>query len=170
MQLSFTMQEQKTFVWCWAAVGASCALFYDPLSIWTQCKLVEASIMAGPGSCCQKPVPLTCLVFGYLQNPQGKGAFILTGIANGYRSGALSFSNLKAQLDAGLLVAFRVSRSVMNKEIAHFVVVSGYDIVDGQEYITVNDPFFNTSFMSYQRFQDAYKLLFKVSHSFLTKK
>jgi hypothetical protein len=41
-RLDFTMQHQQQTNWCWAAVSTSVALFYDPVSTWTQCAVASA--------------------------------------------------------------------------------------------------------------------------------
>jgi len=43
--LDFEIQQQERTKWCWAAVAASVARYYDPLSTFTQCSI------PAPNSC-----------------------------------------------------------------------------------------------------------------------
>ncbi len=91
-------QVQQTPVWCWAAVGAACAIFMDKKSGWTQCKMAGESIVPSPGNCCIYPMPNgnKCVQTWYLLNQnQNMGAFYTAGIANGFIQGAAGFDIIK---------------------------------------------------------------------------
>ncbi|MBT5495669.1 MAG: hypothetical protein HOK54_08005 [Alphaproteobacteria bacterium] len=47
----FDWQRQDQTHWCWAAMTAAVSLYYDPSSIWTQCRL--ANVVEGRKDCCE---------------------------------------------------------------------------------------------------------------------
>ena len=47
----FDWQRQEQTHWCWAAMTAAVSLYYDPSSIWTQCRLANA--VEGRKDCCE---------------------------------------------------------------------------------------------------------------------
>src|SRR5262249_57800263 len=56
--LCFTMQHQEQTQWCWSATATSVALYYNSLSTWTQCSLVNAEL--GRTDCCSAPSSNDC--------------------------------------------------------------------------------------------------------------
>ncbi len=163
--LPFTIQTQMEEVWCWAAVGASCALFYNPNSGWTQCKVVNQTAPAKSGDCCSgTDRPSDCVVTGFLDNINHIGSLDTTHIANGFEHGAIPFKKLMEEIDAGRIVPYRVNIN----GLFHFVAISSYQKSTASEIVTVNDPFFGNSDMEYSVFSSDYKHGGFVTHTFFT--
>jgi hypothetical protein len=176
--LNFTMQPQQQFAWCWAAVGTSCAHFYDPDSTWTQCKLASASIEPSPGNCCDDPESLDCDKPWYLITPNNQGSFVTTHIPSSFVTGALPVDKLMTEIDQGRLVAFKLEitlehaldfnidgQEIKIPKFGHFVVIAGYEASmaspnDQNVMVYVHDPFSldkGYSTMTYEVFQTNYK-------------
>ena len=163
--LPFTMQQQLEEVWCWAAVGASCALFYEPGSGWTQCKVVNQTEPPKSGDCCSgTDRPSDCVVTGLLDNKNHIGSLDTTKIANGFVQGASPFDKLMSEIDAGRIVPYRMNI----KGLFHFVTISAYQKSAASEMVTVCDPFFGNSDMEYSVFVSDYKHGGLVTHTFFT--
>ncbi|MCC6460037.1 MAG: C39 family peptidase [Saprospiraceae bacterium] len=168
--LAFTMQEQQEMAWCWAAVGTSTALFFDPSSAWTQCKIVTASLDLPADSCCKQPGGLKCNKTYFLEDPtKTEGSFIEANIANDFQAGAVSFERLMTEINQKRPVAFRMELEMMGEKMYHFVVVIGYESLSDQQMVTINDPFFGSSVMPYGEFTQKYQGNGSVTHSFFTK-
>ncbi|QJW90116.1 hypothetical protein HNV11_12380 [Spirosoma taeanense] len=174
--LDFTMETQLGHALCWAAVGTSCALFYDSNSSWTQCTLASASITPAPGDCCSDPENSPCDIPWFLQNKQDIGSFVTAGIADNFHKDFISFTQLMEQLDQGRLVAYLLELDIDGEiadmdKFSHFVVIAGYESTTTEQNVTVYDPYFGTSEMPYKEFVTNYKchggsvLGHKVTHS-----
>jgi len=162
VSLDFTMQQQLGHAMCWAAVGTSCALFYDSDSKWTQCKLASQSIGPDTGDCCANPEDSPCDIVWYLQNDENLGSFVTAGIARGYKKGFLPYKKLVGELDAGRIIAFLlrmdIDGTINNRnEFSHFVAIAGYEWTDSEENVTIYDSFFGKSEMPYKEFVTNYK-------------
>lgn len=162
----FTLQQQEEDVWCWAAVGVSCALFYNPNSDWTQCKMVNLTSPPKLGACCNgSDRPSDCVVQGPLDNKKHVGSLDTANIANGFVENAIPFDQLKAEIDAGRVVPFMVSID----GYTHFVVVAAYKQTAEVNEVTVNDPLLGDSTMEYAVFAKHYKINGFVKYTYFTK-
>lgn len=167
--LQFTIQQQLLPTWCWSAVGTSIALFYNPNSGWTQCKMATEALLPAPGNCCNKPLPSPCNTTWFLQNADGtKGSLIKAEIANGFVAGAIPYDKLRTELDAGRIVAYRLQLEVEGQKMFHFVAAAGYDNSGDTPMVSIFDSFFGNSVMPYDEFIQHYKYQGFVTHSFFT--
>jgi len=165
--LDITTVVQEGLFWCWSAVGCMCALYYDPSSGWTQCKLASQSIEPSPGNCCNKKIPDACNTTWYLYNNNNQGSLITTGIANGYQTGAITYDEVIVQIDKGFPIAYRLNEKPFG---SHFVILSGYDNSKGKLLVQINDSAGGiTSLIPYQEFINNYQGDAVVSHTFFTK-
>ena len=160
--LDFSMETQLGDAMCWAAVGSSCALFYDPTSGWNQCKLASASIIPSPGDCSKDPEHSACDIPWYLQNKENIGSFVTAGIDNNFKKGHISFQQLMNELDQGRVVAYLLEIDIDGKidnmsHFTHFLVIAGYDSTGTEQNVTIYDPFFGKSDMPYNEFVANYK-------------
>ncbi len=176
--LDFTMQPQEQFAWCWAAVGTSCALFYDPNSGWTQCKVASKSIVPAPGNCCGANASgFKCNLPWPLLNKDNQGSFVTTHIPSRFVEGAIPVQTLIEEINKGQLLAYRLEIK-LDHEIDiipgpeeklipgfwHFVVIAGYQfsgpVNDQNVTVYVHDPFSlekGYSTMTYEVFQKNYQ-------------
>jgi len=181
-KLDFEIQQQQQFFWCWDAVGTSCALYYAPLSGWTQCQVASTTFAPSEvptGKCCGDHNNCVFNKIWSLDNPRKQGSFRTTNIANGYEEGAISFEKLMSELDQGRPVAYlltirldspvTVGIKVLDS-FRHFVVVAEYEHNGEDQMVTVHDPHYGTSEMSYEVFTDNYKAEAggSVNYSFFT--
>ena len=63
-RLDFDMQDQEQSKWCWAAVGASVALYYEPQASWTQCRVANEQLERN--DCCGNGAAGACNQYGFL--------------------------------------------------------------------------------------------------------
>ena len=167
--IGFKMQQQQQFFWCWGAVGTSCALYYNPSSGWTQCKVVGGTLAPSNSldeKCCGNLENCTFNRVGFLDNPSKQGSFRTTNIANGYEKGAIPFEKLMSELDQGRPVAYLLTiklkkpitvDNTVKESFGHFVVVAEYVLNGEDQMVTVYDPYYGKSEMSYQVFTENYK-------------
>ncbi len=158
-RLNFAMQQQQQTNWCWAAVATSTALFYDPSSSWTQCTLVNAEL--GQTTCCTNGGSAACNKTHYLDK-----ALTRVGHFGAFSSGAMSFADLRNQIDAGRPLGVRIDWGPPD-HAGHFMVIDGY-LNDATRHVAIDDPFFGASDMSYTAFSGSYQSSGTWSHSYTT--
>lgn len=172
MILPFTVQPQEEALWCWAAVGTSCALYYNPACGWTQCKMATQCLHPKPtGNCCTGgglvQRPKGCKKKWYLVDSSRQlGSLVKAKIGNCFVSGEISYDDLKKEIDAKRLVPFMLKAAFLT----HFVTVRGYDEQGTQEYVVSEDsidPKFSTT-MLYSDFCNKYRHIAKVKYTFFT--
>lgn len=166
--LKVIVQHQKEMTWCWAAVGSVCALYYYPDSGWTQCKLASSTITPSPGNCCASEVPAACNRTYYLNNKQHTGSLVTAGIDDGFQEGAITQDVLIGRLDKEEPVAYRLA--MYSGTLFHFVIISGYQVINDKTIFTVDDSFFGSAEIIYDEFVKNYKNDGKVTHTFFTAK
>jgi len=94
----------------------------------TQCH--QANEEFSRTDCCDTPTPMGCINGGWPEfDKYGYNATV---------GGALSWTDLKAQIDANETpYAFSWH---WNGGGGHMMVVTGYKVIAGQNYVTINDP------------------------------
>lgn len=114
--LTFSMETQQASQWCWAAVAASVARFYDPASPWTQCVLANHEL--GRTDCCDGEFnrgPCDC--------PKKLGPSLArTGNLRSRDAGTVPAGVLAEEIQEGNPVACRVG---WRGGGGHFVVIYG---------------------------------------------
>jgi hypothetical protein len=144
--LDFQMQKQEHSNWCWAAVSVSVDRFFDSGSSWQQCGMAHAELglpcCEGTDQRCNKPFFL-------------EQALDRVGRLKGSPQPApLSFSQIKLELDAGHPVGVRIE---WNDGSGHFVLITGYNETPGVQRLTIDDPFYDRSRVSYSGFLNRYQ-------------
>lgn len=124
--LPVMLAPQQTNMWCWAASGEM-VMNYLGASV-TQCH--QANEEFSRTDCCDTPTPMGCINGGWPEfDKYGYNATV---------GGALSWTDLKAQIDANETpYAFSWH---WNGGGGHMMVVTGYKVIAGQNYVTINDP------------------------------
>ncbi|MGD2067570.1 MAG: C39 family peptidase [Gemmatimonadota bacterium] len=127
--LSVPYRAQQTQVWCWAATSEMVLAYYD-VNI-PQCEILSAWMQTN--CCVVNPV---CERTASLQVMQGTLNYF--GGLESYISGALTFDQVRTEIDAGrpLILAYS------NSFAAHVVVLYGYDPRNASVY--VHDPYFGS--------------------------
>jgi hypothetical protein len=123
-----TLYPQQTSMWCWAASGEMCMNFLG--ANVQQCD--EANKEFGRTDCCNSPVPNDCVNGGWPE-------FDKYGFTADVTSDApLSFDEIKKQIYCYKKpVAFSWHWTGGG---GHMMVITGYFVVDGVQYVTVNNP------------------------------
>jgi len=159
-QLAFTIQHQRHSNWCWAAVAASIASFYDAATRWSQCAVADAEL--GRSDCCGAGGSGACNVGGYLRT-----ALTLVGHLDDWTPVSSTLAAVMVEINGGRPLCARI-RWVGGG--AHFVAVFGYNAAgrsSGADLVSVGDPWYGNSDISYAEFRDAYRGSGTWTHSYI---
>lgn len=123
------LRPQETSMWCWAAGGEMCMEFLG--TSVDQCD--EANQRFGLTTCCNNPVPGTCVVGGWPEFDKYGFSFATTawGVP-------LTFEEVKDQIYCDKK-PFCFSWGWTGGG-GHLMVVVGYITLGGEDYVVVNDP------------------------------
>jgi hypothetical protein len=156
--MAFAIQKQKQSLWCWAAVSASIDGYFSPGASQKQCEI--ASTVLGRTDCCGTPA--ACNEAALLQDALGAVERLRQTIGR-----RLSFEEIEQQVDARYPVCARIGWYGGG---GHFVVVSGYSISpSGKRYVSVQDPWYLSSWVRYEDFCTAYLFQGEWTGSYLVK-
>jgi hypothetical protein len=125
--LPVNLAPQQTSMWCWAASGEM-VMNYLGGSV-SQCN--QANQRFNRTDCCDSPTPMACVLGGWPE-------FEKYGFSSTMVAAALSWDDLKAQIDTKH-TPFAFSWH-WNSGGGHMMVVTGYKVVGGQNWVTINDP------------------------------
>ncbi len=156
--LNFTMYRQEQANWCWSAVAVSVSQFYSAASPWnSQCQLASQELGR---TCCPAGNDPHCDVPWYLDR-----ALTRTNNYNTFGSGAAPFAGVQTEVSSGRPLGVRIGWSGGG---GHFVVLSGYSTTATNQYVTVEDPIFMQSTLTYAAFCTTYQGSGVWTHSFWT--
>lgn len=155
--LPFDMFQQLKNNWCWAANATSTSLYYNPTSIWTQCKVASACLKRN--DCCSGKA-VACDVYGLLDLALTKTQNFRKLV---YRP--LTFSEIKTEIDQKLVIGVRTA---WRGGGAHFLSIYGYDDTSGTEFIYLDDSIYGKNYMELSIFNTSYQNSGTWTHSFLT--
>jgi hypothetical protein len=135
-RLAFTMQRQQQTNWCWAAVAASVAQYYDPGTRWTQCLVANAQWFRT--DCCGGGAAGPCNEYGWLDRALGA-----VGHLTRVEGGTSTFAVIDAEIAAGRPVGIRVA---WRGGGAHFVAIYGTgELMATGHYVAVDDSIYGKS-------------------------
>jgi hypothetical protein len=156
--LDFEIQQQERTKWCWAAVAASVARYYDPLSTFTQCSIASAELMQDCHCGGGKPDPDPCNVYGYLMSSL-------------FRVGHFKKWVALRPATADEIIGETASERPLCARIAwygggaHLVVIGGYSAHDGAgaqapsiSGVAIADPWWGLSDINFEDFPNGYAL------------
>jgi len=152
--VDFAIQHQQQTQWCWAAVTASVAAYYDNVG-WSQCQVVNGVL--GQSGCCESGDAAECNQPWYLDRALGH-----VGNLGDYVSSALSESEIQTEIDAVRPIGVRIGWAGGG---GHFVTLSGYS---DQEVVDVQDPWTGNSSVDYSAFVSRYQGRGRWTHSYRT--
>ena len=159
-RLAFSMQHQEQTNWCWSAVSTSVSHFYNPGSGWTQCGLANAEL--GQTTCCANGASPQCNVDGYLDRALGR-----TGNLQSWAGGAIALGRVEQEVNAGRVVGVRIGWAGGG---GHFVALAGYaDAGSGAGFVSVEDPWYGPSRVSYDSVRTAYQGSGSWTHTYYTR-
>lgn len=148
MRNIFEVQEQQELNWCWAAVTSSVHRYFTPHPPLGQCQIATATL---GGNCCVQPVP------DDLNSPHSlEDVLINFGAHAVLEHNPLSFQDLKKQIDNSLPVCAYIQWPG-GPDRGHFVVLIGYGLTGGVEWVDVADPFHGYQCVPYKVFRLAYQ-------------
>lgn len=123
-----SLRPQETGMWCWAASGEMCMEFWG--ASVDQCD--EANKQFARTDCCNSPIPTGCVNGGWPEFE--KYGFTASVTSNA----ALSWDSLKKQIYCRK-EPFAFSWHWTGGG-GHMMVVTGYAVIDGVKYVSINDP------------------------------
>jgi hypothetical protein len=126
--LGVAIQQQQKTNWCWSAVTASIAAFFDHATRWDQCAI--ACAVCNDPSCCGSN-PSQCNQAEPLDD-----ALLAAKHLNAYAAGAPRFEHIVSEIARSRPVATAIQWTSGGNY--HFVVVDGYDAQTS--YVTIRDP------------------------------
>lgn len=125
--LPVPLDGQETSQWCWAASGQMIMNYLGATKV-TQCD--QANKRLGRTDCCNSPVPSACVQPGWPEMEK-------YGFAYTTYNGALPWSSLVSEIDAGRPVAFAWGWTGGG---GHMMVASGYLVSRAGNYVYMNNP------------------------------
>ena len=160
-QIPFVEQDQQGDELCWIAVAVSVKHHFNPTSDTRQCDLVGTLLTDVTGPCCTNAggVHKKCDKPGRLERALSHVHHLATGThaePNPEGGGAMSFSDIQAQIDENLPVCIYIQWN--GEAVGHFSVISGYHESGGKKYVYVNDPLFGSGPQPYNRVVSNYNL------------
>jgi len=144
VRLQFAMQPQERTNWCWAAVAASVAAFYQPGTDWTPILVAENEL--GRSDCCGSRGSRPCNVYWYVNK-----ALARVGHFESMITATASFEEVSAAIDMGRPVGIWVT---WRGGGAHFLVIDGVLMNDSY---AVDDPTYGESDISELALKTAYQ-------------
>jgi hypothetical protein len=143
----FTIQTQEQDLWCWAAVAASIDDYFARGASMTQSGVANKVLKRGDCTANNR----ACNVVATLQD-----ALLEVSHLDGFVTRRLEFSEIKEQIDKKRPVCVRIG---WFEGGGHFVVISGYSISEsGTEMLTIRDPWYVDSILTFEDFGSAYLL------------
>src|SRR5436305_1818428 len=141
------MEGQQGESLCWIAVAMSVQRHFQATPTLRQCELIgklppagRAGAKVNPGSCCTAApggggrVPAICDYTGRLDLALGAspGVDHLNAV-----QGRMAFTEVQSEIDKGIPVCAFIS---FGRNNGHFILISGYNVANGIEYLYVKDP------------------------------
>jgi Papain-like cysteine protease AvrRpt2 len=158
-EILFDMQPQTESNWCWAATSTSVALFYNPSSGWEQCTVANGEL--GRTDCCGSGASGPCNVPWYLQD-----ALSLVGRLDHMDNGVATVTQIETEVTFARPLCLRVAWSGGG---AHFLAIRGHFAAGGTDFISVDDPIYGKSDVSYTTLQSSYQGSGTWTHTYYTK-
>jgi hypothetical protein len=121
---------QHTYMWCWAASGEMTMNFLGASPPVVQCD--EANKRFNRTDCCNSPTPADCANGGWPEYDKYGFAADMTSNA------PLTFAQIQDQIYCWKK-PFAFSWA-WDSGGGHMMVVSGYMVLNGQQWVTINDP------------------------------
>lgn len=158
--MDFVMQNQLQNAWCWAAVTVSCSKYYNSDSQWSQCLLVNKALEQTT-ACIDGSTP-ECNQPWYLDK-----ALQITENLQSFIQGSQDVDTVQTQMNENKPLGVRIGWKFGG---GHFVVISNIDCSKSTPVLTIDDPYFGRSYVTFDTFVTNYKNSGKWSHTYFTKK
>ncbi len=152
MTSNFEIETQQKLNWCWAAVAATVASYFDPSKPIEQCAIAKLAL--GLDCCkdskdkCDQPAALETALDA-VNTATGQA------LNNSPIPKSQTFGIIRKQIDSGRPLCARIQWFAESG--AHFVMLSGYSISQsGEFWVDVSDPYYEDSTIPYEQFVNAY--------------
>jgi hypothetical protein len=156
----FVVAQQEQTQWCWAALAASVANFYNPNPAITQCSL--ASWAFAPADCCANGGSLAC------NQPYSIAAGLAhVGHLNAALPNGMTMPAIELEIDASRPIGVRVAWTG-GGGAAHAMAIKGYDNAQGHQMIDISDPTYGESTVAFAGFPGNYQGGGTWTHSYTT--
>lgn len=133
-QLPVSLEGQHQSNWCWAASGQM-IMRYHTADV-AQC--TEVNDATGRTDCCNSPVPEECNVTGWPDFAKYGFSFDRTS------SAPLGWQTIRDQIACNshplAFSWFWLDANGVADGTGHMMVIYGYETIDGQQWVDVNDP------------------------------
>lgn len=134
--------------WCWAAVAAAIARFYDYNTPWTECKVASSELNL---KCCGNDKK-KCDQYWNLDK-----ALKRVNHFNMMTGQSVTFNQIVLQLKANRLVAVRLQVKQKSGDYGHFAVIAGWHIDQyNTEWITLYDPMKGINVLEFSKLKKNY--------------
>ena len=157
-QILFDMEGQQGDSLCWIAVAVSVQHYFETTSALKQCELVRALLNA-TRTCCDDDalsggfVPIRCDKPGKLVVALGTPPGV--DHLNDVFEGTMTFADVQRQIDRNLPVCAYISWGAGE---GHFILISGYNDLNGVQYLYVKDPLYRDGVHTYETVANHYLL------------
>ena len=152
--INFAMEEQCHSNWCWAAVAASVAAYYDRGTYKKQCNI--AALELAREDCCSYSCgaeDVECNLTNVFASPLNR----VRCLERLERFKQATPSEVLEELEAGRPICVR---TLWPDGSAHFLAIVGcWSDTDGTPMLALDDPFWGRSEYSYDRFSTHYQLV-----------
>ncbi|GAB2664978.1 papain-like cysteine protease family protein [Nocardia goodfellowii] len=147
-RLDFAMQHQEQTMWCWDAATVSTEAYYNPASTWTQGKMANAELGRND-----------CVVGAGAVSPCNQGrwpdtALTRIGRLNARLNNALTSAQLGAELAKSAPVIVNIAWQGGG---GHIAALRGRSVSGGVDYVSVADPWYGDSDVTYDVFRNRYQ-------------
>lgn len=160
-RLDFAMQHQQQTQWCWAATSTSVAAYYDAATAWTQCTVVNAEV--GRNDCCGGAGSVApCNQPWWLDRALQRVAHF-----NQILGSPLTITQLASELAKPAPLGTRIGWSGGG---GHFMVLRGRFVSGGVDYVSVADPWYGDSDVTYDNYRNRYQGTGSWTHSYKTQR
>jgi Papain-like cysteine protease AvrRpt2 len=152
--LEFRMEPQRYSNWCWAAVAASVAAYYNQGTYKPQCEIADLELERK--DCCTPPDDAAHFDFN-VTNVFASPLNRVDCFQRLSRFQQAQPSEVREELEAGRPIGVR---TVWPDGGAHFLAIVGcWSDTEGAPMLALDDPFWGRSEYSYDRFSKHYQLL-----------
>jgi hypothetical protein len=151
-QLGFVMQSQQQTNWCWAAVAASVAAYFNSAGPsggpWKQCEI--AGNVRNDPTCCQDGTTPNCNHDDLLDSALNT----VHHLAGPPEASPISYAEVAQEIDNNRPVAVRIGWYGGG---GHFLALAGYEDAGGAQIVDVEDPWYGPSTYDYTQFCTRYQ-------------
>lgn len=146
--LNIDVPHQEQTLWCWCAVTVGVSRFFDSTFALTQCE-TAAQVLSAPDACLRPSDDDVNRMF------ELQKALKVFGRVERVVDAPLSFEEVEREIQAQRPVGAQILFHDAGR--MHFTIIRGCRTVAGERILVVDDPLFDESESSYERFKTFYR-------------